>query len=197
MDAWWAGITTLEKVYWFFAVPFSLVFIIQLIMAILGFDSEQDLSEVADDMDGDAGDDSIDTGLRLFSVRNTIIFFTIFGWTGIASIRSGINDAGSIFLSFAAGFVMMYAYAKLFNVIMKLTESGTMDIQNALNHTGTVYLKIPPKREGTGKINMEIQGAMREIDAVTDGDEIPTGESVIVSEILENQTLLVKKYLKE
>jgi len=190
MDAWWAGITTLEKVYWFFAVPFSLVFIIQLIMAILGFDSEQDLSEVADDMDGDAGDDSIDTGLRLFSVRNTIIFFTIFGWTGIASIRSGINDAGSIFLSFAA-------YAKLFNVIMKLTESGTMDIQNALNHTGTVYLKIPPKREGTGKINMEIQGAMREIDAVTDGDEIPTGESVIVSEILENQTLLVKKYLKE
>ncbi len=197
MNAWWEGISFLEKIYWFFAIPFSIIFIIQLIMAILGFDSEGDLSEDIDADIDDADAESVDSGLRLFSIRNIIIFFTVFGWAGIASIRSGMNDASSVFLSFGAGFLMMYIYAKLFNVIMKLTESGTMDIRNALDQKGQVYLKIPGKREGAGKVNIDVQGAMRELDAMTDDEEIATGETVIVVEIFENNTLLVKKYIKE
>lgn len=192
MSEWWQSISTLEQIFWFFAVPFSIVFIIQLIMAVIGFSSEQELMD-----EYDADGESPDPGLRIFSIRNIIIFFTIFGWTGIAAIRSGLNEASSVFMAFGAGFLMMYVYAKLFQYVIKLTESGTMDINNAKGQTGTVYLKIPGNRTGIGKVSVDIQGAMREIDAVTDDEELHTGDYILVLDILQNNILLVQKYIKE
>lgn len=184
---------TLELIYWIFAIPFSIIFIIQFILALLGFGDDQAV------LDSDFGDNGgfEDHGLRIFSIRNIIIFFTVFGWAGITSIKSGLNVQSTIFVSFGLGFLMMYFYAKLFQYIMKLTESGTMEINNAIDKKGTVYLSIPEKRTGTGKVNIEVQGAVRELDAVTDGEKLATGEEIIVIDILDDSILIVKKYQKE
>lgn len=185
------GISVLEKIYWILAVPFSVAFIIQLITAIIGLSGDQD------SLEGTSCDDGIDPGLRLFSIRNIIIFFTVTGWAGIAGIHAGFNTASIMFSSFGLGFLMMYFYAKLFQHLMQLTESGTMVIENARGKTGIVYLRIPGGRSGTGKVTIELQGADRELDAMTDQDDIQTGESVNILDIIDNSVLLVEKLKKE
>ena len=71
-----------------------------------------------------------------------------------------------------------------------------MIIENAVGNTGEVYLRIPANREGHGKIQVEIQGTLREMDALTDDEkELPTGSIAQVLEIVNNQILLVTQVL--
>jgi hypothetical protein len=71
-----------------------------------------------------------------------------------------------------------------------------MVIDRAIGHTGEVYLRVPPSREGHGKVMVEIQGTMREMDAITDDEkELPTGSMAQVLEIINNQILLVTQVL--
>ncbi len=71
-----------------------------------------------------------------------------------------------------------------------------MVIENAIGQTGEVYLRIPPNREGHGKLQVEIQGTLREMDAITDDEkELPTGSIAQVLEIVNNQILLVTQVL--
>ena len=74
----------------------------------------------------------------------------------------------------------------------KLVEDGTLKIKNALGKSGSVYLPIPAKRAGMGKVQIQVQG-FQTLDAVTDNEtDIPTGAIVEVVEILNNQILIVK-----
>ncbi len=94
--------------------------------------------------------------------------------------------------SLVAGFVMMSIMAALFYYISKLHQSGTMIIENALGITGEVYLRVPANRAGHGKVQVEIQGSLRTMDAITDDEkELPTGSIAQVLEIVNNQMLLV------
>jgi hypothetical protein len=54
-------------------------------------------------------------------------------------------------------------------------------------------LRIPEKRSGSGKIQVSVRGSVHELLAVTDGEEIPSGAVVRVSEIIDEQLLLVEK----
>ena len=56
-----------------------------------------------------------------------------------------------------------------------------MEISNAVGKTGEVYLTIPPSLSGTGKINVDLQGTLTELDAMTENDTpIKTGAKVKV-----------------
>lgn len=86
-----------------------------------------------------------------------------------------------------AVFIMLWLFKKANN----LKHDGTLELKNAINKTGTVYLPIPAQRRGVGKIQIIIQGSTREIDAITDHQEqIPTGNLIRVSGI-ENNLLIV------
>ena len=74
----------------------------------------------------------------------------------------------------------------------KLTDSGTLNLQNAIGKVGSVYLTIPAKRDGLGKVQVKVQG-LRTLDAMTDyEEEIKTGSVIEVVEILNNEILVVK-----
>ena len=74
----------------------------------------------------------------------------------------------------------------------KLTDEGTLDLNNARGKTGSVYLRIPGKRAGVGKVQVKVQG-LQTLDAVTDNeDEIKTGAVVEIVDIINNEILLVK-----
>lgn len=84
--------------------------------------------------------------------------------------------------------------ATIFYFLSKLVESGTMQMENAVSKTGEVYLVIPAKRSGFGKVQVKVQGSLRTLDAITDEEEdIPTGAVIVVKEITGSNALLVER----
>jgi hypothetical protein len=65
-------------------------------------------------------------------------------------------------------------------------------MKNALGKVGEVYLGLQAKRGNIGKVQIKVQGSMRTLDALTDDDEdIPTGKVITVSNIINDNILLV------
>ena len=96
-----------------------------------------------------------------------------------------------------SGFVAMVAIALLFRLIFALQADGTEDLQHALGVAGTVYLRIPPSREGRGKVNIMLDGRLVEKDAVTDEAEMLNyGEQIVVIGISGGTELIVRKKAK-
>jgi len=74
----------------------------------------------------------------------------------------------------------------------KLSQDGNIDINDALFQTGEVYLRIPAKDKGQGKVHINISGSLKEVDAITEETEaIPTGAFIKVVEVLDNRLLVV------
>ena len=143
--------------------------------------------------DGDH-DPSGMAGLRIFTLRGIIAFFVVFGWVGVVCNGASLALPLTLTISFLSGLLMMFIIALLMKAVMKLQSDGTSDIRNALGVAGTVYLTVPAKRSGQGKVNVMLQGTYVERDAVTDENEpIPTGSEVLVIGISGQNTLIVKK----
>ena len=223
MFQWWDSLSTFSQVLACMAIPATLILIIQTVMMLIGLgsggdgdvdsdldvetdldtdvdlDVDGDISDVGDGVFGDdlpegALDPSGFDGLRIFSVRGIVAFFVVFGWMGIALDSANISSYITLPVSIVAGFAVMVLIAFLFKAIMKLESNGNIDIRNALGVSGTVYLKIPAKREGQGKVNVMIQGTYCEKDAVTDNDApLPTGSEIVVTGFSGQNTLVVSK----
>lgn len=186
-SSWWDALALIEKIYWCLALPFSVLLVFQLIATFAGADADVDSD--GHHHDGDLGGD-----FQLFTVKNFIVFFTIFGWTGLGCVQSGISNMLSIVIAAIAGFVSMLIMASIFYFMSRMVASGTLKMKNAVGKTGEAYLRIPAARTGTGKVNINIQGSNRELDAMTmDILEIPSGAIVKVVDIINENTLLVTK----
>jgi len=182
---WWSGLSTILKIFWALALPFTLIFVLQLILSFLGHDHPDDVVDT--DIETDHG-----AGFQFFTLKNFIGFFTIFGWAGIAMIESGASAGAAITVAFVSGTLMMLVMAGTFYILMKAQYDGTMKIKNAIGHTGEVYLTIQSKRGGTGKVQIMVSGALRTLDALTDDEiDIQTGKIVKVSTIVNDNMLLV------
>lgn len=184
---WWEGLSVLQKVYWLIAIPFSIFFILQTILSLFGGDSGGSHGDADISVDSDTGID-----FQFLSIKNLVAFFTLFGWVGILTSSGGMATGWSVLLAVIAGLFMMVLMATLMYFMGKLTESGTLDLKKSVNKTGTVYLPIPPKRNGMGKVQITLQG-FQTLDAVTDEEnEIPTGSLVEVTDTLDGEILVVK-----
>ena len=162
MKEFFAEMTTIEQTYWIIALIGSAVFAIIFILTFAGggdADMEADIS----DIEGDDGG----VGFQFFTLKNVVAFFTIFGWTGIICIDSGASNITSIVISSIAGLIMMVLTSLLFFYMNKLTQSGTLKIQNAVGTICEVYLPIGAKRSSIGKVQIKVQGSLRELEAVT------------------------------
>lgn len=145
MSDWWLTLTIAQKIFWCIAIPFSLLFVFQTIMTFVGLGG--------DDMDALGDSDSsvhADTGIdfQFITLKNLIAFFTIFGWTGVVCLGSGMKIFPSVLIAFIAGLAMMVIMASLIYGMGKLSDDGTLKIRNAIGKSGTVYLPIPPQERG-------------------------------------------------
>lgn len=183
---WWSGLSLILKVFWAMALPFTALFVLQLILSFMGHDHADHLSPDAE-VHSDHG-----VGFQFFTLKNMIGFFTIFGWVGIAMTDSGAGPTASIAVATISGALMMSVMAGTFYLLMKAQYDGTMKIEKAIGQSGEVYLTIQSKRGGVGKVQIMVTGALRTLDALTDDEtDIQTGRIVKVSSIVNNNMLLV------
>ena len=87
--------------------------------------------------------------------------------------------------------------AALYFFISKLSDSGTLNYKNALDAVGEVYLPIGSDRSKMGKVNVSVQGTMRELDALTDSlTPLKTGTIIKVVDVTSNGILIVDQTRK-
>ncbi len=181
MSEWWSSTGAFEQAYWWMAIIFSVILVILLIINFFGGDADVDVDVEAD------------IGFQFLTFKNLVGFFTIFGWTGLTCIDAGLTNGTTVIISTIAGLAMMVVLGLIFYFMSRLTESGTLDVKNAIGGIGEVYLTIPPRRTGFGKVQIRVQGALRELDAVCDEDEeITTGTLITVQDVVSGEILLVK-----
>ena len=184
MGEWFLNLEFLHKIYWLTAIIGSLVFSVVMVMAFAGGD--------ADDIDAD-----VEAGFQFISFKNLVGFFTIFGWSGIACMDAGFSTPLTIIISVFCGLLMMVIMAALFFFISNLSDSGTLNYKNALDAVGEVYLTIGEDRTKMGKVNVSVQGSMRELDALTDSlTPLKTGTIIKVVDVTSNGILIVDQTRK-
>lgn len=153
----------------------------------MGVDSGDGLEA---DFDGDFSGG--DAPFQLFSLRNLINFLLGFSWTGI-SLYSSIENTFLLILIAAAIGVFVYFFFIIIRQLMKLSEDNSFRIINTLNKTAEVYLTIPGQKSGRGKVLVSVKGAMHELDAMTENDQIDAATLVKVIRIENNSILFVEK----
>jgi len=212
---WWSAMPGFEKFFWFFAIPFTAVFLLQLIMLFIGLgDDTGDMTGDADFLDGfgmpDSADipegidipegvdvpDDADEGIfpnvfKVLSIRNIITFFTIFGWAGITFYNAGTGKITTVIASIFLALVVTIIISMLFFSILRLTESGNVNLEDAVGNIGEVYVPIPANQSGIGKVHVTFNGVFREIDAVTPGEALPTGTKVLIIKFKDDDTFVV------
>ena len=187
MTEWYLELSSFEKTYWIITGVSTLIFLFVLVTTFIGADTD-DIGDVDAEIDADTG-----AGFQFFTFKNVVAFFAIFGWSGIASIDAGNSVSTTIIISLLCGLVMMFIMAAMFYYISKLTSSGTLKMQNALNSIGEVYLTVGANRSKTGKIQIKIQGALRELEALTDHNEdLKQGKIIKVIEVTNNGILIIE-----
>jgi membrane protein implicated in regulation of membrane protease activity len=191
MTKWFSNLEFLSKLYWSVALVGSSVFIIVMFMAFLGGDAH-DIGDLDADIDSDVG-----AGFQFISFKNLVGFFTIFGWSGIACIDAGLSKPITIIISVISGLLMMAIMAILFYFISKLSDSGTLNYKNALDAVGEVYLTIGADRSSMGKVTLNVQGTMRELEALTDSQTpLKSGTIIKVVDVTSNGILIVDRTRK-
>lgn len=174
------------------------------------FDTDFDGDLDADALDGDISDAGADpgagldsganqgsaiAGLHLFSIRGIVAFFTLFGWSSLCFLQIGFPTPLAVLLGVPVGLTGMVCIAIILREALKLQYDGTLNIQNAVGLSGTVYLTIPALRTAPGKVNVTVQEQLREFEAVTDRTiPIPTGSSIRVVGLTKDNLLLVEAY---
>jgi hypothetical protein len=191
MTEWFSELTSFEQFYWVVAGVSSVVFLFVLISTFIGADTD-DVGDVDVESDADIG-----AGFQFFTFKNTVAFFTIFGWSGIASMGDGSSKTTVVIISLICGLAMMTLMATMFYYISKLTSSGTLKMKNALHAIGEVYLTVGANRSSMGKVQVKVQNSLRELEALTDHDiDLTQGMVIKVVEVTSNGILIVEPQKK-
>ena len=191
MEEWWSSLGLFMQSVWCITLFASLVFVIQTIMTFIGMDTDggMDVDVSADTTaDGDSGP------FQLFTFRNFINFLLGFGWSIISFEKAIANQFVLILVSAVVGVLLVMAVMAIFRFMSRMEQSGTIRVANAVGCKGNVYLKIPGEKRGEGKVQISIQGAIREFDALTAGEELETGSPIKVVEVVNDSTLLVERF---
>lgn len=191
MEEWWSTLGLFMQSVWCITLFASLVFVVQTIMTFIGMDVDGGMDvDTSMDVPGDSDGGSF----QLFTFRNFINFLLGFGWSIIAFQGVIENQFVLILVAVVVGVLLVTAVMAIFRFMSGMGQSGTIDVNHAVGCKGNVYLRIPGQKKGEGKVQITIQGAIREYDAITAGEELKTGTPIEVVGVVNENTLLVKHF---
>ena len=179
----WQTLDLAQKIYFCVGLGASVFLELQIITLLFGIgESGETEIDLSGDGEPDATVDLAD-GFHLFTLRGLVAFFAIGGWTGLAlsDISTGLSIAGALL----SGTLALVAMAFMMRGIMRLRSSGNIDISKAIGTIADVYLTIPAKNNGMGKITLTLEERFVELAAIQNGETpIPTGSKVKVVGVL-------------
>ncbi len=209
---------SMVTLYTVLAAAGGTVLVCQFLLTLIGLGGEDadaggDHGDFAGDH-GDFGGDHVDVGhdhiadhhvdmdhadqfgswfFAMLSVKSIVAAVAFFGLGGLIGTSAGLSQYLAFVAALAAGAVAMFIVAWLMNMLHKLSSEGNVRIESAVGETATVYLGIPPNREGAGKVTVKIQDRTMEYQAVTMKErELRSGERVTVVGIVSSDTLEVE-----
>lgn len=192
MIEWWSTLSPVMKILWGITLSASLIFVIQTVLTFIGADADfnADFDVDSSAIDGTDGD----SGMGLLTFRNFVNFFLGFGWTSVLLHDRIGSDGVLMIVAIVVGVALVAAVMLLFKWISGMQQSGNIDVyKSAVGCSGKVYLTIPAHRQGEGKVQITINNAVREYNAVTDGDTLKTGADISVVEVISGDTVLVEE----
>lgn len=189
----WTNWNLAQKIFFLIASPSTVLLVVQIILLLIGVgsndaDADVDVDVDADldadlptDFDGDVDGGSevldADHGFSLFTVRGLIAFFTVGGWMGYTLADNNVVLA--VIVAFLSGSIALVLMGFVLKWLMTLQSNGNLNYNDAIGLIGEVYLTIPAKDNGKGKINVLLNERLVELSAVQLGEEpIFTGKKI-------------------
>ena len=195
ITSWWVSLSLAMKILWGVTLAASLIFVIQSILTFIGADAGDGGidTDVDTGFDSEAADATVDGGTNLYTFRNFVNFILGFGWSAIL-LQEKIHSIPLLLLvSAVIGVALVAAVMYLFKWLSSMQQSGNINLYKAaVGCNGTVYLPIPAERQGEGKVQISINGAVREYNALTDGDALKTSTPIRVVEVIGPGTVVVE-----
>ncbi|HWA56122.1 MAG TPA: hypothetical protein VG692_02655 [Gemmatimonadales bacterium] len=161
------------------------VLALQLVLGLLGI-ADLHHVELASHHDHPAAQ-----GLDLLSVRALAAGVAFFGVGGLFGLWLGLGGLLAVPVALVPGGLAMVGVARALRALRGLEADYTVLIEEAIGERGTVYLSIPAAQGGKGKVHLELRGRFAELPAVTLEGELPTGASVLVTDVIDDDTLVV------
>ena len=195
ITSWWVSLSVAMKILWGVTLAASLIFVIQSVLTFIGADAGDGGidTDVDTGFDSESADATVDGGTNLYTFRNFVNFILGFGWSAIL-LQEKIHSIPLLLLvSAVIGVALVAAVMYLFKWLSSMQQSGNINLyKTAVGCNGTVYIPIPGERKGEGKVQISINGSVREYNALTDGDALKTTTPIRVVEVIGPGTLLVE-----
>jgi membrane protein implicated in regulation of membrane protease activity len=198
MEAWWIGLTTLNKVFACSALFFTVLFLWQAIGVFAGMDVHS--QDIAHDtgMDHPATDSGHaehhgegQVAFSLVTLRSLIAFGTLFSWAGTLYLMEGTHAFLAVLYSVVWGLAGMFAVAYLLYRLVRLEETQNIGVWSAIGEEGVVYMNIPDG--GLGKVRVTVRGAVNFVNArCSSAGALTAGTKVIVVGVINENTVRVE-----
>lgn len=179
MIEWWSSLPFELKAFYGIGITSLMIVVIQMLMTLVGFDTDG----LDSGFDVDFGDGYSDaSGIGLFSSQTLSAFFLAFGWMGVALLKGGSSVFVSTSIAAVCGFGAMIGMFYMIRKMLKLQSKGNLDYRSAIGQEATVYVTLPgSNQDGGGQIQIMIQGRLTIASArKVDSGALRPGERVRV-----------------
>ena len=184
----WNDEVFVTHLFWGIGLLGLFLIILQAIVGVFaGHDGDTSSSGSLDIHGGHGGGGSI------VSIKTVSAMLLGFGFGGAILEQNGFSPGISALGGIGTGLVLGAIYFALMHSLWKLRTDGTAILSEAVNHSGTVYIRIPGNVSGAGEIQVSFGGSLQNVRAFTRGLELPTGTPVRVVALHGDNALLVEK----
>ncbi len=172
--------------YFILAALGTVLFLLRLVFALFGGDA----GDFDTDFESGTGTDA---SFTLFSLLSVMAFIMGTGWMGLACrLDWDLGRIPSAILSVGFGTVMMLLASGLMYMTRKLNRQIGYDVSTALGKTGRVYMTVPARGKGQGKVEVTVSGRRKTLPAISGGREIAAFTDVRILEVRDDDTLVVE-----
>jgi hypothetical protein len=129
---------------------------------------------------------------EVLSIQSIAAFIMGFGWAGLAGLKGTHWALLSVNLvAIACGVAMVWALALMLRAMHEIQTSGTITLGAAVGLDGGVYVTVPGDGQRRGQVRITVDGRERIYDAISQGEDLPTGSRVRVLAANDDNTLTV------